>query len=320
MNTKLIKAESSWLIKFLWSVVLRHPILFRRTVGGWKEKPEGMEDPKPDYKIPKDLLEKARAGELKVNNSTEKYLRPVKGCESTAPEIVALAHELGAYKLSDWDYANKVFKWVKNHIKWHIGQGGAVDILKLGRGFCTQKTNLFIALCRAGALKARCRVMPSIQLDSRMQGLDMTIAPAFGMNPIYAAINNTLIGWPISSLAEVQIDDKWIAAEPTFQDEWEAALDLPVLRFGEEPVESLAKAFGQVSNTEDPPRFGRTLLKFLSSMPGFLHEFDKLSDSYIKRGKEIIDEAGGSQAYNESMKRGYGGLGGELEDIMKKIE
>jgi len=314
-NLGLIKATfvpvSSWLIRFLGGVVLRHPILFRRTIAEWKEKTT-MEDSKcPE--IPKDLLEKAKAGELKVNNSTEKYLRPVKGCESTAPEIVALAHELGAYKLSDWDYANKVFKWVKDEdtCKWNIGGGSALETLREGRGICPQKANLFIALCRAGGLKVRYRITPSIQLDPRMKSFAEGMASTFGLGPIFSALYTSINSFPMHWLSEVQIDDKWIAADTTFSAEMEVAMNLPISKFGDDPIESWITGSKKFYYMEGPSRILRPIFKYMLSMPGFVKSFNQSSDFFKERGREMMNRKEKEGAYEE--------LSEDLEEMIKGL-
>ncbi|MGZ4910923.1 MAG: hypothetical protein ACXVI1_09515 [Halobacteriota archaeon] len=46
---------------------------------------------------------------MKWCTSKEKYLRPTRWCNPSEPEIVAMANELGAYKLSDYEFADAAF-------------------------------------------------------------------------------------------------------------------------------------------------------------------------------------------------------------------
>ena len=48
--------------------------------------------------------------------SNEKYLRPTRWCNPREPQVVALANELGAYELSDYEFADAAFWWVKTNV------------------------------------------------------------------------------------------------------------------------------------------------------------------------------------------------------------
>ncbi len=72
-------------------------------------KPVSMR-PTPDYAIP------PYSPDMKSCNSEEKYLRPTLFCNCRAPEIVALAHALGAYQKSDREFAEAAFEFAKRKI------------------------------------------------------------------------------------------------------------------------------------------------------------------------------------------------------------
>jgi hypothetical protein len=46
---------------------------------------------------------------MRVCASNEKFLRPTRGCDPREPEIVAMAHRLGAYRLSEREFAENAF-------------------------------------------------------------------------------------------------------------------------------------------------------------------------------------------------------------------
>ncbi|KAA0010965.1 MAG: hypothetical protein FE037_04435, partial [Thermoplasmata archaeon] len=53
---------------------------------------------------------------MKVYESEEKYLRPTPYCNYRVPEIMALANHLGAFKKSDYEYAEAAFNFVKRNV------------------------------------------------------------------------------------------------------------------------------------------------------------------------------------------------------------
>lgn len=53
---------------------------------------------------------------MRYSTSNEPYLRRARWCNYREPEVVALAHELGAYELSDRDYAEAAYWWMKSNM------------------------------------------------------------------------------------------------------------------------------------------------------------------------------------------------------------
>jgi transglutaminase-like putative cysteine protease len=270
--------------------------------------------PKPNYEIPK-----YEPG-MKINNSKEKYLRPTTSCESIAPQIVALAHKLGAYEKSDPEYANSVFQWVKNNIKLGLGGGTATETLREGHAFCIQKSNLAIALFRAGGLRARYRATPSMQFDSRFQDFIKQAIPAIGVDEALTnLIADALATFPIYELAEVQVNGKWIVADTTFQDELEAVAGYPISKFGDDPLESWISGGKDFYYTEDTPRTMRPLFLYLKSMMGLRYKIEQVLDQSIEIGGRIIQQAGGKEKYNQGLKGPYEELQGKMSSIIEKI-
>jgi hypothetical protein len=93
---------------------------------------------------------------MKVCRSDEKYLRPTRGCNPRAPEVVALAHSLGAFQTSDYEFAQAAFGFAKEKMTLEIlPLDGVEETLRRGTGTCFQLISVFIALCRAAGIKAR---------------------------------------------------------------------------------------------------------------------------------------------------------------------
>ena len=57
---------------------------------------------------------------MKCCDSEEKYLRPTLFCNHKAPEVVALANQLGAFKKSDYEFAKSAFHFVKEKMPLEI--------------------------------------------------------------------------------------------------------------------------------------------------------------------------------------------------------
>ena len=72
---------------------------------------------------------------MKYCTSNEKYLRPTRWCNPRALPVVALANELGAYELSDYEFAEAAFWWIKTRIATEMVPMGSVSTtLKRGTG------------------------------------------------------------------------------------------------------------------------------------------------------------------------------------------
>lgn len=138
-----------------FATVLKHPVAYARANKEAAGRMKGLvTEPELPYEIPV-----YRPGMISYKYQ-QKYLRPTVFCESRAPEIIALANELGAFCKPDRQYAEACFDFVKRKVQFTFFQPilGAVKTLKLGGGICLDKAGLFIALCRAGGIPARYKI------------------------------------------------------------------------------------------------------------------------------------------------------------------
>ncbi len=87
------------------------------------------------------------------------YLRPSPYIESSAPEVLKLAKEVGADKEKAWEKVEAIYDWVRAEVKFEDNRGGQVKgvlaTLRDRTGDCDEMTSLFIALCRANSIPAR---------------------------------------------------------------------------------------------------------------------------------------------------------------------
>ena len=125
------------------------------------------------------------------------YLRPTPYSESNDEEIIDLAREITKNAKSQRDKVEKIFLWVRDNVEWRpVKIIGAKKLLKREPrvGLCTDKTNLFIALCRSIGIKSRYIVM-----DANLKTVDKDLPPKAK-----------------HIAAEVNIDGKWVLADPGF--------------------------------------------------------------------------------------------------------
>lgn len=98
------------------------------------------------------------------------YLRPETLVESEHPEIRAALAEAFPEGLDDkapaYDVAWTIYQWVLTHSTYQLNSErgrlsklwGALDLLRTGRGECSDYSALFVALCRAAGIPARSQV------------------------------------------------------------------------------------------------------------------------------------------------------------------
>lgn len=244
----------------------------------------------------------------------EPYLRPTAGCDSHAPELVALADELRRGSGSSWEYAQAVYDFVRNEIAFAIEPGshrGAVRTLEIGCGICIDKLNLLVALARAGGIQARyCTVddlsppeadgvAPQIEwLDQFSEALGL--APDWRLRKIGTGLRRlarlrTQAAPADRLIAELKIDDAWIPAHAGLGDAEAAALGLPLPRLGYDPV-TLWGYTGTVRYRSEEVPVGRShwimrrLLCLLAR--GALDYVNYLLEQRRAHGRQVLAEVG----------------------------
>ncbi|MEI7705153.1 MAG: transglutaminase-like domain-containing protein [Deltaproteobacteria bacterium] len=112
-----------------------------------------------------------------------------------APSIRALAEATVGGTPGTWAASRRLSRAVFERIEKVYGQSAdrASDILRQGKGDCTEHTRLFVALCRAAGIRAR-----------EVKGL------------VYASYGQGGPGLYWHAWAEVKVGDGWIAVDPTF--------------------------------------------------------------------------------------------------------
>jgi hypothetical protein len=251
--------------------------------------------PTPPYTIP------AYSPEMKSCISEEKYLRPTLFCNCQAPEIIALAHQLGAYQKTQREFAEAAFEFAKRKIILEIIPMDDVDqIIHRGTGTCLHKISVFIALCRAGGIPARYKFFALTMLDN-------WIAPALDHAPLMKQWYDAMGFFLLHGEGEVFIDGKWITADVGAEPQRQAASWIPVTKLGEDSAGLwLFPIPGTLFDRESIPLGlgipSRILMKHL--VPSSVAGINIGILEQIEKGRKTIEQAGGEAAYDaEARKR-----------------
>ncbi len=246
---------------------------------------------------------------MRVSNVDEKYLRPTLHCNHLEPEVVALAHKLGAFEKSDREYAKAAFNLVKEKTTLEILPFNRVGkTLERGTGTCFHLITAFIALCRAAGIKARYKVfamnMIKAWYDSVVQ-----------VDPLIKKWYDSMGYFMLEGEGEAYIDGEWRVAHVGPKAERQAAAGIPITRFGED---SLGKWFfaipGTIMRMESIPYGFAGSTRILRKLaPGSMERVNISILKQIEKGRKIIEDAGGVEAYDHQARQGSGPEKPEIE-------
>jgi hypothetical protein len=235
---------------------------------------------------------------MQANFSNEKYLRPTRLCDCRAPEIVAMAHSLGAFQKSDEAYAQAVFAFVKEKILLEIlPLDGVVETLQRGTGTCFQLISVFIALCRAAGIPAR----------YKMFAMNMIAAWSNVMieaDPLVKKWYNALGYFMIEGEGEIYLNGRWTVAHVGPTAERQAAAGLPITRLGEDAIGLwfIARP-GTIMRFEAIPvgmASGSRLLQRIA--PGSMERVNLSVMRQTQQGQAVLAAAGGAEAYDAALR------------------
>jgi len=236
---------------------------------------------------------------MKVCTSNEKYLRPTLFCDHTRPEIIALAHQLGAYKVSDKEFAIAAFEFSKRKLTLEmVPLDGVEKTLERGTGTCIHKISIFIALCRAAGIKARYKIYSLTMIDAWSETLFV--------DPMIKKYSDAMGYFLIHGEGEVLINNKWEVCDVGPTPERQAASNIPITRFGEDSIGIWFSAVpGTIMWLESIPYGLNIMMKLVKKMaPTTVDKVNASVLSQINRGKEILRDEG-EQAYDETIRRTY---------------
>ncbi len=248
--------------------------------------------PQRPYKLPE-----YRKG-MRCSVSGEPYLRPTRWCNPSEPTVVALAHELGAYELSDQEFAEAAYWWLKTNM-WYemVGFDSPGATIRRGSGMCLHFINTYVSLCRCAGIKARYK---EYKMHFRPIEREVMVDVAPGFARIWDATGGTIA----EAEAEVYIGDAWVTAYLAQTVALTAATGWAIAEFGES---SLGLYFdplpGSIHRFESIPlRMGLLIQLATVLMPATMERLNVRMSRIQKVGRQEIEDAGGVQEYNRIAK------------------
>ena len=231
---------------------------------------------------------------MKFCDSNEKYLRQTLHCDPHEKEVIALAHQLGAYKLSDRDFAEAAFHFVKEKMTLEIMPFTPVSqTIKRGTGTCIHLISVFIALCRAAGIKARYKMFAMNMIKAWYDAV-------VDVDPLVKKWYDSMGYFMIEGEGEAFIDGKWVVAHVGPKAERQAAAGIPITKFGEDSLGTWFFAIpGSIMYMESIPFGLARSIQFLNKLaPGSMERVNISIQKQIAHGKNIIKDAGGIENYD----------------------
>ena len=227
--------------------------------------------------------------------ANERYLRPTRYCNPRAPEVIALAHALGAYQKPDLEFAQAAFAFAKEKTTLEIAPiDGVEETLRRGTGTCFQLISVFIALCRAAGIPARYKIFATDMVQTWREAV-------IDVDPLVTKWYDSLGYFLLEGEGEAHVDGRWMVAHVGPTAERQAAAGIPITRFGEDALGIWFFARpGTIMRLESIPAglaAGSRLLHKIS--PGSMERVNISVQKEIERGRCILEEAGGALAYDE---------------------
>lgn len=245
--------------------------------------------PKREFDIPK------YTKDMKFANSDEKYLRPTLFCDHTEPEVIAIANKLGAFKKSDGEFAEAAFYLVKEKMMLEILPfSGVGETFNRGTGTCFHLITAFIALCRAAGIKARYKVFAMNMIQAWYDAV-------VEVDPLIKKWYDSMGYFMLEGEGEAFIDGKWVVAHVGPKAERQAAAGIPITKFGEDSIGNWFFAIpGTIMRMESMPYAMGTAARLLKKIaPGSMERVNISILKQIEKGRKIIEDAGGLEAYDK---------------------
>ena len=288
--------------RLLWGLMvarllLKNPSALKKWMVMGPDEPRYVRPPRA-YELP------AYREGMKHCTSTEKYLRPTRWCNPREPLVVAMAHELGAYELSDWEFADAAYWFVKTNVASEILPLDSVSAtLRRGTGTCYHLTALWVALCRAAGIRARYKEFKTSLNDAVMQ---LDVAELMDLTESEEALIPRLLNTGISvTEGEACIDGKWVVGDAGEKPELYAQYGAPILKFGEDAVGLILSTGGTIRHFESLPLLlGITMRAPCWFVPVVIERANIIHSAPL--GRKIIEEVGGLEAYDKRARKNLG--------------
>lgn len=231
--------------------------------------------------------------------SHTRYLRATRYCNPWSPQVTAIAHSLGAHKAPALQYAQAAFDFAKEKLTLEIAPVDSVEAsLERGTGTCFDLISVFIALCRAAGIPARYKIFATEMIQTWRESV-------IDVDPLVQKWYDSLGYFLLEGEGEAYVDGQWIVAHVGPTAERQAAAGIPITRFGEDALGTWFHAKpGTIMRLEAiPPGLaaGSRLLHKIS--PGSMERINISVQKQIARGRQILADAGGQQAYNQQVRQ-----------------
>ena len=227
----------------------------------------------------------------------ERYLRPTLYCNSHAPEVVALANELGAFEVSDREFAERAFDFAKRKLTLEMLPMDDVSaILRRGTGTCLHEISVFVALCRAAGIKARYKLYAPELIEAW--------SDTFIVDPMMQEWYDAMGYFMLHGEGEAYVDGSWEVVDVGPTPERQAATGIPITGFGEDSIGVwFAPRPESVMHLESFP-YGLGLLLKLATVvaPGTIAKVNTNVQQQIESGKQLLAKVGGEEAYNHTVR------------------
>ena len=272
-------------------IMLKNPSAFRKLRFMGSDETRYVRPPR-QYEIP------PFHKDMNYCSSHEPYLRPTRWCNPREPEVVAMASELGAYELSDREFAEAAYWFVKTKMSFEIcpfDSAGAT--LKRGTGSCYHLINVFTALCRSAGIKARYK-----NYKMRFHGIEQSVF--IDVDPMMTELYELGGGVIAEGEGEACIDGKWTVAYVA-QNAAASAAGWPITKFGEDSIGMYFDALpGSVKRFESLPLQLGLGLRFMGLLaPATMERMNVSVHTALAIGQQEVEEAGGVQEYDQKARK-----------------
>lgn len=279
----------------LLAISIRHPLLVLNANKACPEGPENLGPEKLPYEIPE------YTKDMKYCKSDKKYLRPTFLCNPRHPDIIAMAHKLGAYQKSDKEYAEAVYQFVNGKIRGDFSSlKSAVQTLHRGHGTCLDKLSLFVALCRAAGIPGRYKLYNN-------EGIEALYDIYMSADPLIKKWYDALGFFVLHGNGEIKIDGEWIPADVSADFYHAPTVNAPIPRLGDDPADLFTKpATENVLYREGLP-WG---LHIFGSLPFIMFKgtgraLNKSIQANYKKGKKLFEQIDDIEEYNKRIRKKY---------------
>ena len=233
--------------------------------------------------------------DMKYCTSKETNLRPVPWCNYRDHSVIAMANELGAYQLPDYEYAEAAYLWMKDNVWYEFSDWyNAGETLRRGVGACMHLANTYIALCRCAGIKSRFKGFKIYMTPTQQQEF-------FAIQSDFNSMIDSVGGIVPELEAEVFVDGTWVTAYTPQPNALTAGTNgWPITEFRETGIGLYFDVVpGSIHRYEHISRDMGIHTKALTMLaPAMLQRVNVKMTRVQTRGRKYIEDAGGIEGYN----------------------